>query len=475
MKTIKNIYLFIGAAILAGVVGLVLSTLKYPLGAMLSLAIGFMILALPFIFSKPTIGVFLIGFFLPFERVPTVEIGSATLKINHLLIILTLISCLVAVLAGKIKIPRDPIRTTVVLFLLALLVSLPVATNMSRALQVYVFMILMGAIYFVVSLLVTNKESLRLAVIGVLWGSLIAGIFALVQFGGDMIGLPNEITLLKKGYDSSTFGFARVQAFSQEPLYFANYIFIPIILLFMLNVKGVIKGVFNRNLSFVLLVVLLIDFILTVSRGAYLAGGAILLVIIITQAKAVINLKTVIVTLTVVFFVATGAYLALSRSESRALDEFISHVAVEDRTEGESVVMRLSSAQRAWEIFIDKPVLGVGLGNFGPVVQGDPDEPSQEDGWSIVNNEYLEILAEGGLVAMLAFVILAIAILVRSIAAYFASKEIFTKTVILALLFAFIAILVQYATFSTLYIIHIWFLIGLLGASANIVLNKNEQ
>lgn len=475
MKLPKNFMFYLVSTIAAVAISLIMTTLKYPIGAMLSLGVGFMVLLVPFLLSRPEIGVFLIGFFLPFERVPTIELGAATLKINHLLIVLTLIACLISLFVRRIKIPKDPIRWSVIFFILSLAISLPIAINMSRALQVYIFMLLMAIVYFIVSVLITDKNKLKLAISGVLWGSLIAGVFALLQFGGDMIGLPNEITLLKKGYDSSTFGFARVQAFSQEPLYFANYIFIPLILLFMLNVKNSIKEVFNRNLSFVLLVVLLIDFVLTVSRGAYLAGAAVLLAIVVTQAKTIINFKTIAVSLAVIFFVATGAYLALSRSESRALDEFIGHVAVEDRTEGESVVMRLSSATRAWEIFLDNPVLGVGLGNFGPTVQGDPDEPPEEDGWAIVNNEYLEILAEGGIVAMVVFIVLLLTVFVRSLKAYLVSRDEFVKPVIFALMLALLAILVQYATFSTLYIIHIWFLVGLLGASCNIVFNKKDE
>jgi len=475
MKAISKISWYVIAAAIALALAFVMATLKYPLGLMLGLGAAFIILILPIIFYKIEAGVFLIGFFLPFERVPTIELGAATLKINHLLIILTLVTCLFAVLTRQVKIPKDPIRAAVTFFLLTLLASLPVAVNMSRALQVYAFMILMGLVYFVVTTAVRSKESLKLVLSGVLWGALIAGIFGILQFGGDMIGLPNEITLLKKGYDSSTFGFARVQAFSQEPLYFANYIFIPLLLIFFLNIKNSISEVFNRNISYLLLVVLLIDFVLTVSRGAYLAAAVVFVVILVTQAKTIINFKTVSIALAIIFFTATGAYLALSRSESRAIDEFVGHVAVEDREEGESVVMRLSAANRAYEMFVDKPILGVGLGNFGPMIQGDPDEPPEEDGWAIVNNEYLELLAEGGLVAFVGFVILVVAIYARGLKAYFASRGNFAAPVIFALLAALLGILVQYATFSTLYIIHVWFLIGLIGATSNIVLNKNEK
>lgn len=474
-KYLSSFVWYIVAVFVAILLSLVLATLKYPIGAMLSIGLAFTVLLIPFLINKFEIGIFLIAFFLPFERVPTIDVGGATLKINHLLIVFTLIACLFALLSRKIKIPKDPVRWFVGFFLLTLIVSLPVAINMSRALQVYVFMLLMGVVYLIVSLGVRSEKILKLVVSGILWGALVAGFFGLLQFLGDMAGLPNEITLLKKGYDSSTFGFARIQAFSQEPLYFANYIFIPLLLLFFLNLRNSISAVFNRTLSYVLLITLLIDFILAVSRGAYLAAAVVLLAVVVTQAKSVINFKTVTITFAIIFFVGVGAYIALNQSESRALDEFIAHVAVEDRDDGESVVSRLSSADRAYEIFLDDPVIGIGLGNYGPSIAADPNQVPEEDGWAIVNNEYLEILAEGGIVAFLGFLLLIVAVFVRGIKAYLYSRASFSGAVMISLLIAFLAILVQYATFSTLYIIHVWFLIGLIGGISNYILNKNED
>lgn len=474
-KYFKESLWFLAAAFVALVLAFVLSSLKYPLGAVLGVAGAIAILLIPIIVNRFEIGIFLIGFFLPFERVPAIDLGGMTLKINHILIVITLISFLFAFLGKKIKIPKDPTRWFVAFFILTLTISLLAAGDMNRALQVYAFMILMGAVYLVVSTGVRNEQTLKMAIKGILWGALIAGCFAILQFVGDMAGLPNEITLLKEGYDSSTFGFARVQAFSQEPLYFANYIFIPLLLLFFLNIRQSVSKVFSRSLSYILLVILLIDFILTVSRGAYLAAAAVLLVVIFTQAKAVINFKTVSVALAIMFFVGVGSYVALSNSESRALDEFIAHVAVEDRNDGESVVQRLSAADRAYEIFQSNPIIGIGLGNFGPIVAGYPDEAPEESGWAIVNNEYLEILAEGGVVAFVGFVLLIIAIFVRGIKALLKTRSAFLSAAMTAFLVAFFAILVQYATFSTLYIIHIWFLIGLIGGTSNYILNNDDQ
>jgi F0F1-type ATP synthase assembly protein I len=63
-------------------------------------------------------------------------------------------------------------------------------------------------------------------------------------------------------------------------------------------------------------------------------------------------------------------------------------------------------------------------------------------------------------------------IFIRSIKAYIITKDIYLKATILGLNSAFLAILVQYNFFSTLYIMHIWVLIGLIIAVQNIALSS---
>ena len=87
----------------------------------------------------------------------------------------------------------------------------------------------------------------------------------------------------------------------------------------------------------------------------------------------------------------------------------------------------------------------------------------------------IEILAEGGIMAFIPFILLIILIFFRGIAAFLKTGDKLLKTILIAFLLAFFAILVQYLTFSTLYIIYIWFLIGLIGAVSNVVAEKEPR
>jgi O-antigen ligase len=458
--------LFIGAA---------LFFLKDPLGQAVALSLAAAVFILPLLIKKPELGLGLVGFFLTFERFPTLDVGGNSLKINHILILVVLLVYLTVKLSRReLKIPRDPIRIFVVLFLFSLAFSLPYAINQSHAIQVYAFDILMGIVFLTVTLVAQTKDAIKIAVKGVLWGALAAGLFGLYQFFGDMVGLPNSVTLLKAGYDKSTFGFARVQAAAEEPLYFANFIFIPMMISLILLIKGKISEVFGKSYAVVLVIILLIDFILALSRGAFLGAGVVLLLVFIFQAKSIFQLKKILPALIILIFVIAGAYLALLKSEPQAIDLFIAQVTVQNR-DTESVVLRLTTSEQAIQLFLDNKIHGVGPGNFGPVVQNNPTEKPADVGWMIVNDEYLEILAENGLIGFSAFVLLLIVIFWRSITAYRHAKDEFLKALLLGLIFAFIGILVQYATFSTLYIIHIWFLIGLIAAVSNLILEKNAE
>ena len=474
MKKNKTFLLILAALVGAGFTGLILNIFKVPVAQTIAMAIGLFVLALPFVLKKPQIGLFLIGFFLPFERMPTVELGGLTVKINHILIIFLLIAFIGQKIAqGKLRLPQDPGRFFLILFLLTLTFSLPAAINLTRSLEVLAFMILMGITYLTVTLAVEDKESLILAIKGILWGAVAAALLGLFQFFGDMINLPTQVTLLKEGYDKSTFGFARVMAASQEPLYFSNYIFIPFFVGLLLLIRGQMHEVFKKSWAILLVLALLVNLVLAISRGAYLAFAITFVIFVILQIKIIFQPKILAGAVMVVVVVLLGSYLALLKSEPQAIDEFVSHVKVEDRDVGESVVSRVNASRQALDLFGDKPIFGIGLGNFGPQVQGNLDE-EPDTGWFIVNNEYLELLAENGIVGLASFALLIIVLFIRAIIAFFKTQDKLLKSAILGLSLALVSILIQYATFSTLYIFHVWFAIGLLAATSHIVLGKNN-
>ncbi len=443
-------------------------------GALVAGALLFACVIVPVVFKNPVNGLVMIAFCLPFERVPTLAVGGMTLKINHLLIVLTLVALILSwAIKGGGRLPRDPIRFLIALFIAIYALSVTQAPQFSRAVQVIIFMALMFVVYFITTVIIDDRQKLILVLKGLFWGAVVSGLIGLFQFAGDAVGLPIQITLLKEGYDKSTFGFARIQSTAAEPLYFANYIFIPLILTTFLLIRDKFEVIAKKSWGILALAVLLIDFVLAVSRGAYLAAALVLVLFAITQYKRVFTLKFMLPTFLLIGFIVVGVYLALVKNEPRAIDEFIGHVMVNDYTVGESVVSRLTATEEAMQLFSSHKILGIGPGNFGPVSVDSNQMPS--DGWPIVNNEYVELLAESGVVGFMSFLLLVAFIIMRAIKAYFREKDEFMRSTLLAFIFAFIAILVQYYTFSTLPIIHIWFLIALIGTVVNLIYKNAKQ
>ncbi|MEK7539786.1 MAG: hypothetical protein AAB558_00900, partial [Patescibacteria group bacterium] len=78
-----------------------------------ALGLGFVLL----ISRNPYWGVILIGFFLPFERIGSVELGFATLRISQILALIAIFSWLAhGVTKGSIKIVHNPVFWPMLIF-----------------------------------------------------------------------------------------------------------------------------------------------------------------------------------------------------------------------------------------------------------------------------------------------------------------------------------------------------------------------
>ena len=424
------------------------------------------------IFKNPFLGFLLIIFFLPFERVPSYELGGVDIRINTILGFMTIIAWLLTILFNgkKYKIQPNVLAIPLVLFVMALVLSMTQALNMDRALQVLVFILFVIALSIMTVNMLSDMDKLKKTILILFLSSLVTCVFGLFQFGGDVIGLPASLTLIKTGYTSATFGFPRIQAFSMEPLYFANYLLIPLSLGLAYFFAKV--NLIKRWYLIGILALFLVNFVLTVSRGGYVGLAATLLVFILFYFHQVFTLRNLAIVL--VFGLAFwGVYFALSQGEYRATKEFIGHATLQDRNKGESVQGRLQAFEVAINIFKRNPITGIGIGNYGPYIKGYP-ASAPKTGWPIVNNQYIELAAEAGLAGLTSFGLIIIILIYRSLLAFKKTQDLFLKATIMGFLAAFIGILAQYNFFSVLYIIHIWILIGLMVGVQNLVLRKQD-
>lgn len=427
------------------------------------------------IFKNPFFGILFIAFLLPFERIGSFEIAGITVRASQIFSILVLIAWILIFLIKKKDFDaKNPLLFPIFLYLGSSLISLINAQNITRGIIVLFFTIFTIVISIVIPNLIKNKENLEKIIKIILLSATIVSIFGLYQFIGDVIGLPDEITGLREHYTKKVFGFPRIHSVSTEPLYFANYLLIPISLLlsFLLSKKNK-KLPFNIIITVFILALTTLCFILTLSRGGYLALAFLFFLFGIFFIRSILTPKKILIISSILVTAIISAYgFLLFTDREKNIEIFLNQATT--YTDGAGVEERLTTYEDAFSMIKEYPIIGGGIGNFGAYASRNPNsEP--KNGWAIVNNEFLEIWAEQGLLGLIIFLVLIFIIFIRSIKALTYRDNPYFKTILVGLLFAFLAILVQYQTFSTLYILHVWFLIGLIVAVQNLIFKRTSN
>lgn len=427
------------------------------------------IIAIFVIFAKilknPFWGLLGLVFFLPFDRIPSIDLGFMNLKINQIFGGMVLLGWFLNILYSRRKLQHNILVWPIVIFLAIALISIFFSGYIPRSVLVFIFIAFTLSLVFPVADLIDSREKLEKIIQIIFLSAGVVGIFAIWQFLGDLAGLPIALTGLKEGYTKLVFAFPRVQAFSNEPLYLAAFLFLPIGLLtsYMIDRINLLKKIQMIGL----LVILILVFILTVARGAYIGAAVMILYFIIFRFKRIITPANLITGLLIILIVAGGFYYFISKAEPQALDQFISRVKLEDISTSESGAGRLQTYQKAIDYWQESPIIGIGVGNYAMHSKNYP-SPDDITDWDIVNNEYLEILCEMGILGMISFIIILIILFWREKVAYYATHDKFLRATLLGLTAAFLGILVQYNFFSTLYIVHIWVLVGIIVATTNL-------
>lgn len=428
--------------------------------------------------KRSELGLLLIFFFLPFERVPSIDLAGISLKANIVLGGLTIASTLLAMATRQRKLYLTAAHFLVLLYLAVQVVSMTQAVEIGRALKVIGFtaFVALGFSWLVPQLL-TNRPLLVRVVRVLIASAAVVGLFGMFQFVGDLIGLPRGLTLIDIGFSKVVFGFPRIHAFSLEPLYLGNYLLLPLSLLAALLLMDV-RTRLPKLLLLGLFLLLGIVLVLTVSRGAYAAAGVSVLLLAMSLPREVLQPRHLLAVGGLLVIVAGASYGFLASSESTegttALENFQRHVLLEDFQGSASGEGRLYSFTQAYELWNTHRWLGVGPGNFGPATRNYPD-PKVDSAPGITNNQYLEVLAETGLVGFGVLFVLVLSLILRSMVALRQTVDPLVRAVLIGGTAAFVGMLVQYNFFSTLYIIHIWVTVGFLLAVQTIALQSHGK
>lgn len=431
------------------------------------------------IFKNPTLGIFVVAFLLPFERIGSFDVVNITIRPSQIFALVTILAYLLAFLVRKEKFNiKNPLLIPAFFFLGFSVLSMINSENFQRNISVFLFNTFVIIVALILPNLIKNQKILTKTIYLILLSTILVSLFGLYQFLGDIIGLSPSLTGLRPLYTKAVFGFPRVQSTFLEPLYFANFLLIPIALSlsFLLSrLKQKYSAIKILGLTLILALAS-INLILTLSRGGYIAFAFLLLLAFLIYFKSFLSLKRILI-LGIIGFIAffsVWQFLKFTGREKN-IQVFLEHATTISKTKDVATKERYTTFSGAREMIKEHPFLGSGPGSFGPYVAASPYVMPQ-DGWAIVNNLLLEIWAEEGIFGLITFLAMVSIIIFRTLKAWQISnqtQQIFLKTILLGLFIAFLAILVQYQTFSILYILHFWFLIGLLCACQNLVFKKH--
>ncbi len=411
----------------------------------------------------------LLAFSLPLERIGSFELSGMTVRPSQILYLILLLAFGWAIISGRRRaIYASRLYIPLILFFLIAPLSLANSPDADHSLAIAAFTLFTASQAWIIPHYIRDEKTLKTLLSFLFASTLIVGLFGIFQFIGDMTGLPLYVTGLHEKYSKDILGFPRVQSTAAEPLYFANFLLIPLFLIlpFIRDCRYTSKSIlYSRPVLLGIFGIGILNFILTASRGAYIAfavGLAIYFVYLSRKSAALI------IWLAASLIIIVLALNLFSNNQTQtAMDRFINHVTT--LFEGSSFEERKTTINAALAFFTEHPYIGYGLGSFG-ILFNEASSTESKNGLAIVNNEPAELLVETGMLGFIMIMFFFYALFRRAVnILYKQNNNIFLKNILLGASLALISILIQYQTFSTLYIMHVWFLIALIISIQNIL------
>lgn len=399
--------------------------------------------------QKKFLELLLYGFFifLPFERILTLEISGLTAKISFVVLLIIIITFF--------SVERKIILALEEKFLLSLsalsFLSIFWSIDQHRSLIISAIFFLTIVGFLTLRRIIKDENRIEIVKKILIFAGAILSLFALWQYFADIYNLP--FAFLRSEYNKLVFGFPRPQATFLEPLYFANFLFLP----FYFNLEKILS---EKKISWFLAtnqILISLVFVLTLSRGAYLGLlGSLFLLLAIILIKFQKNLKRFFLSLLLlvvgIFLAVALIYFTVPTKQEFRL--FLAHSSVADVQTGESTVDRFYTSHVAIINFLKSP-WGIGAGTFGALLEFRADIPLS--GYQTVNNLYLEILVEEGILGLLLFVGFLFLIIKSQISSF--KSQNFSSAIYLSILFA---LLIQATTLAPIYLLPFWAFLALI-------------
>jgi MFS family permease len=339
-------------------------------------------------------------------------------------------------------------------------------------LLVIVYLIMNIVTVWLVKRIITTKELFERSMKIILWSSVIASIWGISMVLGHLSGILSENVLLVNL-------FPRLSGTATEPQVFGNF------LLMILPVSWAFLTQRMNLFNYLAVFILGLSLVMTFSMGAWVGAGAGFVLFIVLSIKRIhTNYHLILISIMALILVMLILLSFIYPSYLKGFDKYVSKLKLwktseelkvyresikgqkEDIYRGDIVnrfddkLQRSWMGQAAWNMFISKPVFGIGPGNYGFLYNefkpaGTPRKPYMEK----THNAYLEILAETGIIGLAVFLAILIILITRS----------WPRTILGAGCYAaIVALLVHGLSFGILAHNYFWLAMGLLWAQKDL-------
>ena len=426
---------------------------------------------------------YILIFVLPLEIIPAADIAGVTLRISNVLFAVAFLMIIWEAIKNKNKL-FFKYDIFLLGFLITGLISLIQAINLHRGFVFFLSIAYVFVVFIVTRYLMMQKTFYQMKIVKFLCITFfITSVLGIYQYLGQIFGLSGAATFAREPYRIGAFNFPRIESTMYEPMYLANFMVLPVILVLIMIIKDI--KLIAKKWLYGLLILFGTVFVLTLSRGGYLAL-AVALVGLLFYTWRELNLKKIIylviaggMVLGISFVLVTfsGWYypkyvakpkvnisgtIQATKEEVSSVKSFVNH---SKNTKDGSISDRTWRNQTALEVWRSSPIIGVGLGNYGPYVVKNMGDTER---YKIVLNVYYELLAETGIIGF-SMLIVFWGYIFWMACRFLKIVQNNEKWIVAAIFMALVGMMVQWASFSPLYIAHLWFVFGLLAGLIQIL------
>ena len=318
------------------------------------------------------------------------------------------------------------------LFIISMLVSALFSGDIAYGLKRWADMWIWRFMPFVIVLFLLKKYSdVKKVILGTFAGITVISVYAIYQ------GLS---------------GLSRANGFYGHPMTLGGWlcIFLPLLLIEFFERKLLSKYYWIAGITFCICSAALV---FNGTRGAWLAVAIVCAVLLIYYMfKSKRNLA-----ISIIFVALISAVLVNNPKFMQRLDT------IDDFDKYQSNTERILMWQSAWNMFKDHPILGVGLGQYTENYQQKYISPqAKEPKLGHAHNNFMQMLAENGIVGFAGFVIMFGYIIFKNLIAWVKVKNVYALMIVSATVCLLLQGFTEYNVGNSAVIKMYWFVLGLL-------------